>query len=180
MILAGDELGRTQGGNNNAYCQDNEIGWVDWRLRDQNADLWRFFQLMIRFRRAHDILRRGHFDGERDSARVDWHGVELRKPDRSQESRCLAAHIYGDSDGVLDDIYFIANAHWEAHEFALPLLLGRRWHRFVDTTKERPQDISEPGAEPCLANQERYLVGPRSVVVLVGTFESSPELESNH
>jgi pullulanase/glycogen debranching enzyme len=73
------------------------------------------------------------------------HGVEFERPDWSSESRSLAAHIYGESDGVVDDIYFIANARWEAHEFALPTLLGRCWHRVVDTTKESPKSSNLKG-----------------------------------
>jgi glycogen operon protein len=170
MVLAGDEFGRTQLGNNNAYCQDNETSWVDWRLLDANADLFRFFQLLIRFRRAHPLLRSDDFDLDaEDGARhIAWHGVELGKPDWSWESRALAMHLYGMDGGEAEDIYFIANAHWEGHVFELPHLPERRWCRVVDTMQMPPHDIAEPGAEEVLADQRRYVVGPRSVVVLIG------------
>jgi glycogen operon protein len=170
MILAGDEFGRTQLGNNNAYCQDNETSWVDWRLLDANADLFRFFKLLIRFRRAHSLLRSEDFDPDaEDRARhIAWHGVELGKPDWSWESRALAMHLYGMDGGEPDDIYFIANAYWEEHVFELPHLPEHRWCRVVDTKQVPPHDIAEPGAEEGLADQLRYVVGSRSVVVLIG------------
>src|SRR5262249_56802624 len=79
MILAGDEFGRTQCGNNNAYCQDNELSWVDWRLLDTNADLFRFFKLLIGLRRTHPLLRREAFDldEERHTCQIAWHGVDI-------------------------------------------------------------------------------------------------------
>lgn len=169
MILAGDEFGRTQRGNNNAYCQDNEISWIDWRLLDTHADLFRFFKQLIQFRRAHPRLRRDTFDIDEDgrALHIVWHGIELGKFDSSWESRSLAMHLHGREGEEMDDIYFIANAHWEEHTFALPHLSGRRWCRFVDTMQIPPHDITEPGAEAMLAEQHRYPVGPRSVVVLV-------------
>src|SRR5919108_195158 len=80
----------------------------------------------------------------------------------------LAMHLYGVDGGEAEDIYFIANAHWEAHAFELPHLPERRWCRVVDTMQLPPHDIAEPGAEEVLADQRRYVVGPRSVVVLIG------------
>ena len=171
MILAGDEFGRTQRGNNNAYCQDNEISWVDWRLLEVHADLFRFFRHLIQFRRMHPLLRRETFDSDEEgrALHIAWHGVELGKPDWSSESRCLAMHLHGREGEETDDIYFIANAHWEEHSFELPHLTGRRWCRFVDTMQTPPHDIAEPGAEATLAEQHHYPVGARSVVVLVSS-----------
>jgi len=170
MILAGDEFGRTQCGNNNAYCQDNEISWVDWRLLDTNADLFRFFKLLIGLRRTHPLLRREAFDldAERHTRHIAWHGVDIGKPDWSWESRSLAMHLYDSGGGDAEDIYFIANAHWEEHIFELPHLSERRWCRVIDTMQMPPHDIAEPGTEAVLTDQRRYVVGPRSVVVLMG------------
>ena len=170
MILAGDELGRTQGGNNNAYCQDNEVSWVDWNLLEENAELFRFFRLLIRFRREHGPMHRAPFAPHRPELvpGIQWHGVELGRPDWSWESRALAVHHHGARDGREDHVYLITNAHWEAHAFALPPLPGFRWFRFVDTSLEPPREITEIGMEEPLLDQGRYLVGPRSVVVLVG------------
>lgn len=124
---------------------------------------------MIAFRKAHPVLRRGSFDtsGIEDVPRVDWHGVALWHPDWSDESRTLAMHAYEATGETPDHVYVIANAHWEPHDFALPAVVGRRWHLAVDTMQEPPADIAEPGAELRLPEAERVAVGPRSVVVLV-------------
>jgi isoamylase len=167
MILGGDELGRTQQGNNNAYCQDNEISWVDWRMRETNADLFRFFRLLIRFRQAHPSLRRRTFLEDEPGAPLVWHGTKREKPDWSPESRILAMQLRGGRKD--DDIYLIANAHWEAHEFDLPRIApGKSWRRFLDTSLEPPHEIEEPGQEPVLVRRSSYVAGPRSTVVLVG------------
>jgi len=169
MILAGDEVGRSQRGNNNAYCQDNEISWFDWTLLHANADLFRFFRLLIQFRRDHALLRRGTFSSLPDpkAPKVAWHGARLHAPDWSYESRSLAMHIHGRPENRQDHLYLIANAHWEPHEFELPVLAGWKWARCVDTSRESPLDIIEPDRPEGLPDQMRYLVQPRSVVVLV-------------
>jgi glycogen operon protein len=167
MILAGDEMGRTQSGNNNAYCQDNPLGWIDWRLEEQNSDLLRFFRRLVLFRKAHPSLRRRFFfEDEIGPSPVAWHGVKRGQPDWGFESRTLAMHLHGRGD---DDVYLAANAHWEPHAFDLPVLgEGRSWRRFVDTSFEPPEDVTEPGAEPPIGAPGAYRVAPRSVVVLVG------------
>src|SRR6185436_2170530 len=94
MILGGDELGRTQRGNNNAYCLDNEVGWLDWTLCEKNADLRHFVSRLIRFRKAHPSLRRRTFfeDAGVGPPVVAWHGTRLEEPDWGSESRVLAMH----------------------------------------------------------------------------------------
>ena len=170
MILGGDEFGRTQRGNNNAYCQDNELSWVDWSLEERNADFFRFASRLIRFRKAHLSLRRRTFFGQENGGppAVAWYGIKQRgKPERSGGGRVLAMHLLpvnGD-----DDIYVILNAHWEPHVFELPRLPpGKSWRCFVDTGRDPPEDAAEPGAEPPLLAPQSYAVGPRTTVVLVG------------
>jgi glycogen operon protein len=168
MLLGGDELGRTQMGNNNAYCQDNEISWMNWRLEQENASLLRFVRLLIAFRRKHPLLRStsyGPLTGP--GRRVEWHGVKLHQPDWSPSSRTLAMHLSGLSEqGGEEHIYFMANSHWEGHLFQLPDT-GLQWRRFVDTSLAPPDDVANLGDEmPLIAQQ--YGVGPRSVVVLIG------------
>jgi isoamylase len=121
MILAGDEFGRTQCGNNNAYCQDNERSWVDWRLLEANSDLLRFFKLLIQFRLEHWLLRREEYDlNEEDrSLHIAWHSAELGKPDWSWESHSRVMHLHSVEGGELDNIYFIAHAHWPLTLFVL-------------------------------------------------------------
>jgi glycogen operon protein len=166
MLLAGDEFGRTQRGNNNAYCQDNETSWVDWSLLDRNADLFRFTQRLIRFRKAHPSLRRRTFFEDEEDPSIAWHGTKLGKPDWDGESRTLAVHLL--AAGGDAPIYLIVNAHWEAHAFELPKPPGgTSWRRFVDTSLPAGDDALEPGAEVAVT-PGRYTAGPRSVVVLVG------------
>lgn len=168
MILAGDEMGRTQLGNNNAYCHDDETTWLDWSLLEENADLHRLFRALIRYRRAHPILRRRTFFPNGDSgAEVAWHGPRVGAPDWSPEGRTLAMHLLG--GGEDDDLYLIANMEDAAVRFELPAAsAGKRWRRFVDTFLEPPEDVREGDAVPALEDPGSYEAGPRSVVVLVG------------
>jgi glycogen operon protein len=167
MLLGGDELGRTQQGNNNAYCQDNEISWVDWSLLETNRGLFTFVSRLIRFRKAHRSLRRRTFYEDEKRPPLSWHGTRLGHPDWDGESRSLGMHIEA-RDGD-DPLYLFANAHWEPRQFELPPLKApRRWRRFVDTSLEPGADAAEPGAEPPLPSAKAYVAGPRSVVVLVG------------
>jgi glycogen operon protein len=174
MILAGDEMGRTQHGNNNTYCQDNEISWLDWNLTHGNSGLLRFFKLLTKFRKSHPALRHGSFSNQDRGGDfpITWHGEKAGQPDWSWESRTLAVQISEKTPAAtpeLTDIYIAANAYWESLRLELPKLNGgRRWLRVVDTMQESPQDIFEEGKEPCLDDQNVYEIGPRTVVVLLG------------
>ncbi len=165
MILAGDELGRSQQGNNNAYCQDNKISWFDWDLLKKNSDLFRFFQLLVRFRKSHPALMCGNLFP------ITWHGVRPGAPDWSWESRSLAIQISEKASAPSErvtDIYIAVNSCWEPITFELPESAGsRKWLRVVDTALQSPQDIKEEGKESVLDNQNTYEVEPRSVVVLI-------------
>ncbi|XVS60762.1 glycogen debranching protein GlgX [Actinosynnema sp. CA-299493] len=155
MLLSGDEVGRTQHGNNNAYCHDSELSWFDWDLVERNEELFEFTRRVIAFRAAHPALRRrGHLVGGQD---VTWHGARVGEPDWSPDGRLLAASVrLGD-----DHVYVAANAHWEGVELALPE--GHDWRLFADTGAGV---VAEPGHEPPLADRSRLWAGPRSVVVL--------------
>jgi len=171
MVLSGDEMGRTQRGNNNAYCQDNEISWIDWELTRKNADLVRFFQRLINLRRTHAALRRESFlpDEKGTTVSVEWHGTVPYQPDWSYESRTLAKCLRAITpDGETESIYLIASAYSEPLSFELPGIKDRRWYRVVDTSLDTPRDIVDPGSEERLDEQKHYLVQPRSVVVLIG------------
>ena len=122
MLLSGDEIGRTQQGNNNAYCQDNDISWVDWRMAESNAGLLRFFRLMIDFRKRSPLLRRESFElnGE-NGFHITWHGIKCMQADWGSEARSLAMQwTLLHPDGSRDDVHFVANAYWEPLEFQLP------------------------------------------------------------
>jgi isoamylase len=176
MILMGDEMSQTKRGNNNSYCHDDELNWLDWSLLGGNAEQLRFVATMVAFRRAHPALRsRDHFQykdykgsGYPD---ISFHGTRAWQPD--WEGRVLAFLLCGDhakGGTVRDDMIYVAmNMHWDALPFELPgLPAGKSWHVSANTTMPSPQDIHPPGEEPRLADQGTCLVGGRSVVVLVG------------
>ncbi len=171
MLLGGDEFRRTQRGNNNAYCQDNEISWVDWRLADQNGELRRFVKLMIGFRRDHPVLRRERFFNLNDG--ITWHGEKENEPDWSETSSWLAFLLDGGqarrADGRMDDdIYVMVNASADWRHFVVPDR-GRDWRKLVDTSRAQPEDIFEsPDRAPNLGRrQDRFAVEPRSMAILV-------------
>ena len=159
MLRAGDEFLHTQGGNNNPYNQDNETSWLDWRSLAAQRDAFRFARLMIAFRKAHPSLCRSRF--WRDDIR--WYGAGPFV-DLSSASRSLAFCLHGASQGD-DDVYVMVNAYWEAVDFAVQEGPPEAWRRVIDTARESPDDIREPGHEALAP--PHYTVGPRSVVVLV-------------
>lgn len=177
MILAGDEMGNTQYGNNNAYCQDNAISWIDWTLLEKNADIFNFARQIIAFRKNHPVLRPVSHSRYTDYVGsglpdVSWHGQKRWAPDLSDSSRSLAVLLCGKharGGSVEDDSVYVAmNMHWEMHGFELPALpRGERWHVVANTDLAPPFDIWSPGEEKLLDNQNEVLVGPRSVIVLV-------------
>jgi glycogen operon protein len=177
MLLMGDEVGRTQCGNNNTYCQDNEQNWLDWRLLDANAELFAFVKHCIAFRMAHPALRsrehleRGHPAPERVA--LSWHGTRAWHADWSGTSRILAFMLQDrpPQPGVegVDSLYVAMNMHWETHWFQLPALgSGRSWRVSINAAAAAPADWFPIGEEPVLPEQGGILVGDRSVVVLVG------------
>jgi glycogen operon protein len=159
MLVAGDEFLNTQCGNNNPYNQDNEITWLDWARLKQNSDIFRFFKLMIAFRKAHPSIGRPIFWRED----VKWFGPG-GPVDLGAESRCLAYFLDGASIGD-DDLYVMINGHWEDQNFTVQTGQSSEWRRVVDTARPSPEDIVEPGEEPRLESAS-YPVRARSVVVL--------------
>ncbi len=165
MLLAGDEFGNSQGGNNNAWCQDNAIGWLDWEMLGSHRELFDFCRRLIAFRKRHKVLRPRYFEGEeRGERRLTWHGPQLFRVDWSERAHSLGMHLQGLRGEA--DIYLIAHAAPEARGFALPRPIGgRQWRLFVDTATT--PFSHEPGTEPRLDNQASYPVAGESVVVLV-------------
>ena len=178
MILSGDEMGNTQFGNNNAYCQDNEIGWLDWKNLERNSDLYNFFRRIIAFRKAHPVLHHEYHFGYCDYKNtgypdVSWHGVKAWDPSASYDNLTAAFMLngmYAEQDGKADDFIYVAmNMHWDMHGFELPQLPeGQQWYVFVNTDVAYPADITELGEEVLLDNQQEILVGSRSIIILVG------------
>jgi glycogen operon protein len=160
MLRAGDEFMQTQFGNNNPYNQDNEATWLDWSRVRRNQDVHRFFKQAIAFRKAHPSLGRSRF--WRDDVR--WYGVGPT-PDLSHESRSLAFHLRGASQGDRD-LYVMINAYWEPLAFTIQAGAAERWARVIDTSKDSPPDFCESGAEVPIPTMT-CVVEPRSVVVVV-------------
>jgi isoamylase len=158
MFVAGDEFMHTQRGNNNPYNQDNEITWLDWDRLESNGDIFRFFKLMIAFRKAHRSIHRPTFWRED----VHWYGVN-GPVEFSSEARTLAYCLRGDAE-YDNDLYVLINAHWQDVDFALQE--GGDWKRAIDTSLPSPQDILDPGNEEPIGSAQ-VRVKARSVVVLI-------------
>lgn len=179
MILAGDEFGNSQKGNNNAYCQDNEISWLNWKELDKNRDLFEFTKFMIRFRKAHpvfsqpeqlrvmDYLSCGYPD-------VSYHGVKAWYPQFENFRRELGMMYCGryvtKKDGTNDDsFYVIVNMHWEAHQFDLPHLpKNQQWYLVVNTNQNLTNGCDQDGAGQPVSPEKNLLVPPRTVLILIG------------
>ena len=178
MILAGDEMGNTQFGNNNAYCQDNEISWINWENLEKNHEIYNFTQKIIAFRKAHPCLRNPRHFQHKDyigSGYPDicWLGRDAGPVSSSQEDHCLAFMLCGEhaKQGLSNDdfLYVALNSHHEMHGFQLPRLnYSKKWYVAVNTDAETGRDIWLPGEEQVIDDQKEILVGPRSIMVLVG------------
>jgi isoamylase len=172
MILAGDEVLRTQKGNNNTWCQDNELGWFDWGLTDRHGEMLRFAREMIALRKRHPCLRRRRFltgrpVGPDKLPDVTWHGQRLAQPHWEDGSCRLLAYTLAGLSESEEPLHIMSNMGRSAVQMPLPELSGRRWHRAVDTALTAPEDIFPPGGDqPALTGD--YLIQPRSVVVLEG------------
>jgi glycogen operon protein len=169
MISMGDEVRRTQRGNNNAYCQDNEISWFDWSLVDRHADVLRFVSLLNAQRVTRSIgneRRRVSLNQMIREATKSWHGVKVGQPDWGEHSHSVAVSAVLREQGT--EVYLILNAYWEPLDFELPAAAGpgRPWRRWIDTSHASPQDI-RPWHEGPACLDPAYRTGPRSVVVLV-------------
>ncbi len=178
MLLAGDEFLRTQQGNNNAWCQDNAVSWVDWQDHERHADFWRFVKMLIALRRRHPVLRRRSFfhGGAGGAARPDviWHGTEPFRPDFGSASRTLAFALDGSQTDRLPagerdrDIYVACNSWIDPLEFRIPPSpTHRRWRRAIDTALPSPRDIVEVDDGPLVPFEKPYKVKAHSMIVLV-------------
>jgi glycogen operon protein len=169
MILMGDEVRRTQGGNNNAYCHDDETNWLDWTLLEQHADVHRFVKLLC----ARRVLRTAANERRRltlgqliDQAHKTWHGVKLGQPDWGDASHAVAFTAELQDERLL--VHLVFNTYWEPLAFELPGAWSGRavtWRRWVDTARPSPDDIVPWQDAPAVAPSP-YGAGPRSVVVL--------------
>ena len=177
MILGGDEFARSQRGNNNAYCQDNEISWFDWTAVARNSDIFEFFRKTIAFTRRFPVLQQRKFflgaDLDDDQvADLTWFAPDLGHPrwnDAGMQTLCyqLDASEDGSRLGV-SRLFFILNAHFDPQWVKLPPLeSGRAWHRAIDTSLPTGEDFAESGRETLLDPADHYIANPRSTVVLL-------------
>jgi glycogen operon protein len=169
MMLMGDEVRRSQQGNNNAYCQDNETSWFDWTLISKHADVHRFVRLLIARRLLRDVqpeYQRESLNQLLRESNKAWHGVKLFQPDWSIWSHSVA--FTAELKNPKQLFHLILNAHWEPLEFELPPVSedgGGPWRRWIDTALESPYDIVAWQNAPPFTGQT-YRAGPRSVAVL--------------
>ena len=180
MLWMGDEMGRTQRGNNNAYCHDTEWNWLDWNLAEIHAGLLRFVKLLVNFRSKHAGLRRedwftGLYNAETCPSGITWHGVEPGQPDWGERSHSLAFMITGEPDRVThkgEFFYAAFNMHNETLDFRLPPLPpGARWRLLADTAKPSPEDIHKPEDAPLLGEAAALSLAPKSTVLCIARRE---------
>lgn len=173
MILAGDEFGNTQFGNNNAYCQDNEISWLDWRKLDENKDLFEFARFMIHFRRQHPVLRRKTAPAECRFPETSLHSIMPWDANYNNNTHVIAVTFAGrNQDNTADDIIYIAiNSHWENNTIYLPEIpQPLHWRLAVYTANAHPGDCFAWDAMPEIYNQT-FAMQPRSVMIAVAVSE---------
>jgi glycogen operon protein len=168
MLLGGDEFGRTQRGNNNAYCQDNDISWYDWQLLDQNRALYNFVRGMIAFRARHPVLAREQFYRPQD---LSWFNPFGWMPEWSVDA-AVGCQVHYQAGGDRELCLLFNPAH-HGVSFVLPRPPeGCVWVKAVDTAATAPFDVCPPGDEIPLFDQDTLLLGERALAVLVG--ESDP------
>ena len=182
MIYGGDEFGNSQQGNNNAYCQDNETGWVDWRCFGKNKEMITFVKDVIAFRKQHPILH-----PEQELRVMDYKSFGY--PDLSYHSSrawyasydnvshhigMMYCGLYAQKeDGQCDDFIYVAyNFHWEAHEFALPRIRKQKWYRIFNSVSEEEGGYFLKEEEE-LENQKMVEVAPRSISIFIGRQEKN-------
>lgn len=185
MLLAGDEFGNSQNGNNNPYCQDNAITWLDWKQMKTKSEIYDYVKKLIAFRKEHPVLHRKEalylFDtlscGMPD---LSMHGTQAWRTDFSYYSRMLAMLYYGEyqkkEDGAADDsVYIIFNMYWEAKSFDLPNLpKDKEWYPVMETYGNTFSEVPPPARrkkrvkKPSLVSQKKTVVPPRSIVVFIG------------
>ncbi|HEY6374921.1 MAG TPA: glycogen debranching protein GlgX [Edaphobacter sp.] len=175
MVLMGDEVRRTQRGNNNAYCQDDDTSWFDWGLLEMHADVHRFLKLLIARRLMRDTAaeqERKNLDQFLIDANKTWHGVKAGQPDWGPSSHSLALMAEVPKEKLM--FYIAFNSYWEDLEFELPAMeqwLNTPWRRWIDTSLDSPADIVEWSTAGPVSGPT-YSVASRSVVVLFARLPS--------
>ncbi|MBI9099427.1 MAG: glycogen debranching protein GlgX [Spirochaetaceae bacterium] len=178
MILGGDEILRTQGGNNNAYCQNNTVSWYDWNLKKENSENYTFLKKLIKFRQRHPAFHRPEFYLGKDSnfnniPDITWYDRFGNIPDWEKIGHCLAYRLDGteadiDSDKDDNDFYLMFNGSIKDHSFTIcPPPEGTHWFMSINTALPEGEDIPLFGNEKMIDEQTIYTVKAKSVVVLI-------------
>jgi len=177
FIFSSLNFRRSQFGNNNAYCQDNEISWFDWTAVSRNDDLFEFFRKAIGFTRRFPILQNRKFflgkDLDDDQVPdLTWFAPDLGRPKWDDANvRTLCYQLDASEDGAdlgVERLFFILNSHFDPRWVRLPPLgSGRVWHRAVDTSLPSGEDFAKPGEEISIDPADHYIANPRSTVVLL-------------
>jgi glycogen operon protein len=163
MLLGGDEFRHSQGGNNNAYCQDNDVSWVDWSSLQRNSDVFRFVRGVFALRRAHPVLRREAFYTDQE---IRWFSPSGKSPDWFDPRQKSLACLIRSQD--MADLFLMFNAKREAVTFTLPTPRSPcSWRLAADTAESSPPGFYNPGEEGALANPASYLLQSGSSVILV-------------
>lgn len=179
LVLAGDEFGNTQNGNNNAWCQDNEISWLNWNQIKTNSDIFEFAKAVIHFRKKHPVFHLPQEPKGLDYLScgmpdVSYHGIKAWFPEfepfRRQLGILYCGRYAAQGEGKEDDCFFVAyNMHWEPHEFSLPNLpKGQKWCVVFDTDAKEVNGFYPEGEEKPLKKQKFFMVQPRTIVVFMG------------
>ena len=166
MLLMGDEVMRSQQGNNNTYCQGNEVGWFDWKLVEHNEHLLKFVKCLITFTKSKKIFRIENLlatPEDIDEPHITWHGTEINKPDWGANSHSIAFTLFHPEAD--EAIHVIVNAYWESLKFQLPKLKSRKWRRIVDTSQDSPNDFCETG-QGAVIDKPKIIVPDRTIIVL--------------
>ncbi|TVP47011.1 MAG: glycogen debranching enzyme GlgX [Mongoliibacter sp.] len=170
MLLMGDEMGHSQNGNNNAYCQDNELTWIDWSLLEHSKDLFRFVKILIQKKLKRENAQAGfnmNLSEFLSQSQINWHGVELEKPDWSQKSRHIAMTISSISRKVA--MHYMVNANPHPLEFELPSVINGKnitWKRWLDTSLDSPDDICL-WAEAVPVLEKSYTIPAHTIAILM-------------
>lgn len=173
MFTAGDELGRTQRGNNNAYCQDNEISWLNWHMTKENSNLLRFFRYLIALRKNHPVFRRDDFFPGPDAPglkAITWQSGRPGRQDWSATEKTLTFFLNGRGSTPPDDDFFVVlNSHRHTAESFIPPALqdNRQWLRIIDTAAKPPADIFPETKGRPIKPRSRITVRPMGAVVLI-------------
>ena len=181
MLLSGDEFANTQYGNNNAYCQDNEISWLDWNQLERCGDLYDYVRRLIAFRKAHPVLRADSYDFSHNGTgypELSFHGTQAWNLDEHSPGLSFAYMYAEDHVRYCTErdafIYVAVNAYWETQHYGLPILPeGFQWGLAFES-----HDVStDLNDERPLEDQSGIVLGPRSAAVLIGSMHLLPRLE---